>query len=170
MKEKEIDGGKPEEREERKGSDDGSPRASEESEKRKRGGADGGPEESKSKRPAVVPVDREKVGVGSASTLRCLTAHPSRQRPMILAHPLRSMPHSTTSQVCPMLLRIFPRFQGHHRAEAFQHLGKMPTDELPIYTWMDATLKELGALVCEANEQARHTGARLAFATLFRDR
>ncbi len=52
-------------------------------------------------------------------------------------------------KVCPLLLRVFPRRGGHHRLEEFQRRGEEPEGELTMYTWPDATLRELTDLVKE---------------------
>ena len=52
-------------------------------------------------------------------------------------------------QVCPLLLRVFPRRGGHHRLEEFAPPGEEPDGELTMYTWPDATLRELTDLVKE---------------------
>lgn len=38
---------------------------------------------------------------------------------------------------------------GHHSEEEFAVRGKEPKDEVQIYTWKDATLRELTDLVCD---------------------
>lgn len=47
-------------------------------------------------------------------------------------------------QVCPLLLRVFPRLGAHHQLEDFTRRGDEPKDEVQIYTWMDATLRCVG--------------------------
>ena len=44
-------------------------------------------------------------------------------------------------QVCPLLLRVFPRLGAHHQLEDFGRRGDEPKDEVQVYTWMDATLR-----------------------------
>lgn len=44
-------------------------------------------------------------------------------------------------QVCPLLLRVFPRLGAHHQLEDFVRRGDEPKDEVQVYTWMDATLR-----------------------------
>ena len=51
--------------------------------------------------------------------------------------------------MCPLLLRVFPRRGGHHRLEEFAPRGEEPDGELTMYTWPDATLRELTDLVKE---------------------
>ena len=45
----------------------------------------------------------------------------------------------------------------------------MPSKEVQIYTWMDATLKELTALGKEVNQECRKPGSRFDFALVFPD-
>lgn len=47
--------------------------------------------------------------------------------------------------------------------------GNVPSKEVQIYTWMDATLKELTSLVKEVNESCRKPGSRFDFALVFPD-
>ncbi|KAL0621375.1 Histone deacetylase complex subunit SAP18 [Plecturocebus cupreus] len=44
-------------------------------------------------------------------------------------------------KTCPLLLRVFTTNGRHHRMGRV--FGNVPPSELQIYTWMDATLKEL---------------------------
>lgn len=48
---------------------------------------------------------------------------------------------SRPAQVCPLLLRVFPRLGAHHQLEDFARRGDEPKDEVQVYTWMDATLR-----------------------------
>jgi len=48
-------------------------------------------------------------------------------------------------------------------------LGNTPANELQIYTWMDATLKELEGLVKEVNPEARRRGTYFDFALVYPD-
>ncbi|XP_008646724.1 chaperone protein dnaJ 6 [Zea mays] len=50
-------------------------------------------------------------------------------------------------KTCPLLLRVFTRVAGHHQNEEFAVRGKEPKDEVQIYAWKDATLRELTDLV-----------------------
>lgn len=53
--------------------------------------------------------------------------------------------------MCPLLLRVFHRQGGHHRLEEFARVSGREEidDEVQIYTWPDATLRELSDLVKE---------------------
>ena len=73
-------------------------------------------------------------------------------------------------KTCPLLMRVFQKVGGHHRLEDFAVRGKEPKDEIQIYTWMDATLRELSDLIKEVNPAARAKGSRLSFAFVYPDR
>lgn len=59
---------------------------------------------------------------------------------------------------------------GHHELEEYATRGKEPQDEVQMYTWMDATLRELSDLVKEVQTAARNPRARLQFALVYPDR
>jgi histone deacetylase complex subunit SAP18 len=48
--------------------------------------------------------------------------------------------------------------------------GKEPREEVQVYTWMDATLRELTELIQEVQPAARRAQARLEFALVYPDR
>ncbi|RVW41207.1 Histone deacetylase complex subunit SAP18 [Vitis vinifera] len=57
----------------------------------------------------------------------------------------------------------------HHSKEDFAVRGKEPKDEVQIYTWKDATLRELTDLVKEVAPAARRRDAILSFAFVYPD-
>ncbi|XP_063069783.1 histone deacetylase complex subunit SAP18 [Engraulis encrasicolus] len=72
-------------------------------------------------------------------------------------------------KTCPLLLRVFTTNNGrHHRVDEFAR-GNVPSSELQIYTWMDATLKELTSLVKEVYPEARKKGTHFGFAIVYPD-
>lgn len=71
-------------------------------------------------------------------------------------------------KTCPLLLRVFINTGRHHSLNEFSR-GNVPSNELQIYTWMDATLKELTSLVKEVNPDARRKGTYFDFALVFPD-
>lgn len=73
-------------------------------------------------------------------------------------------------KTCPLLLRVFTKVGGHHVNEEFSERGKEPKDEVQIYTWKDATLRELTDLVKEVALPARRRNARLSFAFVYPDK
>mmetsp|Transcript_883 Transcript_883/g.1377 ORF Transcript_883/g.1377 Transcript_883/m.1377 type:complete len:139 (+) Transcript_883:71-487(+) len=73
-------------------------------------------------------------------------------------------------KVCPLLLRVFVKFGGHHRVEDYAIRGKEPDGEMQIYTWPDATLRELTELIKQVNREARRPTARLSFALVYPDK
>lgn len=66
-------------------------------------------------------------------------------------------------QTCPLLLRVFCSTGRHHSPTEFQH-GNVPPNELQIYTWPDATLREITGLVREVNPETRRKGTYFDFA------
>ncbi|KAK3224732.1 hypothetical protein Dsin_004594 [Dipteronia sinensis] len=73
-------------------------------------------------------------------------------------------------KTCPLLLRVFTKTESHHTAEDFAVRGKEPKDEVQIYTWKDATLRELTDLVKEVAPEARRRNAKLSFAFVYPDK
>lgn len=73
-------------------------------------------------------------------------------------------------KTCPLLLRVFTKIGGHHNEEDFAVRGKEPKDEVQIYTWKDATLRELTDLVKEVVPAARRRNAKLSFAFVYPDK
>ncbi|XP_064594401.1 histone deacetylase complex subunit SAP18-like [Liolophura sinensis] len=71
-------------------------------------------------------------------------------------------------KTCPLLLRVFCNTGRHHMLSEFAR-GNTPANELQIYTWMDATLKELTSLVKEVNPDARRKGTIFDFAVVYPD-
>ncbi|XP_041352505.1 histone deacetylase complex subunit SAP18-like [Gigantopelta aegis] len=71
-------------------------------------------------------------------------------------------------KTCPLLLRVFCSTGRHHMLSEFAR-GNTPTNELQIYTWLDATLKELTNLVKEVNPDARRKGTFFDFAIVYPD-
>ncbi|KAI4356856.1 hypothetical protein L6164_000843 [Bauhinia variegata] len=73
-------------------------------------------------------------------------------------------------KTCPLLLRVFTKIGSHHTSEDFAVRGKEPKDEVQIYTWKDATLRELTDLVKEVAPPARRRNAKLSFALVYPDK
>ncbi|XP_059634049.1 histone deacetylase complex subunit SAP18-like isoform X2 [Cornus florida] len=73
-------------------------------------------------------------------------------------------------KTCPLLLRVFTKTGGHHSDTDFAVRGKEPKDEVQIYTWKDATLRELTDLVKEVAPDARRRDAELSFAFVYPDK
>uniref|UniRef100_A0A3B4GHT9 Histone deacetylase complex subunit SAP18 n=1 Tax=Pundamilia nyererei TaxID=303518 RepID=A0A3B4GHT9_9CICH len=84
-------------------------------------------------------------------------------------HELKKTALMLNSKTCPLLLRVFTTNSGrHHRVDEFAR-GNVPSSELQIYTWMDATLKELTSLVKEVYPEARKKGTYFSFAIVYPD-
>jgi len=73
-------------------------------------------------------------------------------------------------KVCPVLVRVFTKVGSHHRSEEYDLRGKNPKDELQIYTWRDANLRELTNLVKEVNPLVRRRTTELSFAFVYPDK
>lgn len=56
----------------------------------------------------------------------------------------------------------------HHRLDEYSRTA-LPSNELQVYTWKDATLKELMSLVKEVNPDTRRRGTMFDFAIVFPD-
>lgn len=67
------------------------------------------------------------------------------------------------------MLRVFLNpFGRHHHISEYRN-GHVPPKEVQIYTWLDASLKELSTLMKEINLEARKPGTRFDFALVFPD-
>lgn len=71
-------------------------------------------------------------------------------------------------KTCPLLLRVFCS-TGRHNSPGDYARGNVPQNELQIYTWMDATLRELTGLVKEVNPETRRKGTYFDFAIVYPD-
>lgn len=71
-------------------------------------------------------------------------------------------------KTCPLLLRVFCNNGRHHNVMDYSR-GNVPANELQIYTWMDATLREITSLVKEVNPEARRKGTYFDFSLVFPD-
>ncbi|KAJ8748913.1 hypothetical protein K2173_013347 [Erythroxylum novogranatense] len=98
-------------------------------------------------------------------------SEPPKRRPM--PPPPRGPPPVQPvdrEKTCPLLLRVFTKMGSHHTKEDFAVRGKEPKDEVQIYTWKDATLRELTDLVKEVAPAARRRDVRLSFAFVYPDK
>ncbi|KAG2205932.1 hypothetical protein INT46_002223 [Mucor plumbeus] len=69
---------------------------------------------------------------------------------------------------CPFLLRIFYRNGGHNLNNQYT-VDSVPSEELSIYTWKNATLEEIAQLIEQIIPEARDPDARLAFRLIYLD-
>ncbi|KAF0698794.1 Aste57867_10583 [Aphanomyces stellatus] len=70
---------------------------------------------------------------------------------------------------CPSLVRVFCG-GSHNRPEAYNSMVDKPlSNEYHIYTWPDATLREIAELIQDANDDARKQN-RLAISLVYPDR
>ena len=102
---------------------------------------------------------------------RCLSVYRHRQY-------MRGLCLSTTAYVAFAAECIYLNYActsalqhgAHHHLEEFAERGKEPKEEVQVYTWMDATLRELTELIQEVQPAARRQQARLEFALIYPDR
>jgi histone deacetylase complex subunit SAP18 len=66
-----------------------------------------------------------------------------------------------------LLLRVFCNYNGHHNSRSDYNRGNVPANELQIYTWLDATLRELTNLITEVNPEAKKKGTYFSFAVCY---
>ncbi|XP_046397988.1 histone deacetylase complex subunit SAP18 [Ischnura elegans] len=71
-------------------------------------------------------------------------------------------------KTCPLLLRVFCSNGRHHNTMEYSR-GNVPANELQIYTWMDATLREITSLVKDVNPEAKRKGTYFDFALVSPD-
>merc|ERR1712106_184935 len=69
-------------------------------------------------------------------------------------------------KTCPLLLRVFCN-NGRHGDLTEYRRGNVPPNELQVYTWLNATLKELSSLVLEVNPDARRKGTIFDFSIIY---
>ncbi|XP_044477432.1 histone deacetylase complex subunit SAP18-like isoform X1 [Mangifera indica] len=111
----------------------------------------------------AAPSTHNRAGSGSGRP------HPSQSRPQNQPPRPRFEPVDR-EKTCPLLLRVFTKIGSHHSVEDFAVRGKEPKDEVQIYTWKDATLRELTDLVKEVAPEARRRNAKLSFAFVYPDK
>ncbi|MED6150548.1 hypothetical protein PIB30_073400, partial [Stylosanthes scabra] len=102
---------------------------------------------------------------GPPALLRLLRAPASKPSiakrfPLFLSLYIKICTQHHCSLICADLPLVAPRL----------HQGKEPKDEVQIYTWKDATLRELTDLVKEVAPAARRRNAKLSFAFVFPDK
>ena len=75
-------------------------------------------------------------------------------------------------KTCPFLLRAFVRVGRPHDLASFASWGAapLPAPEAQIYSWPDATLRELADLLRAVPPANAHPSAPLSFALIFPDR
>ncbi len=71
-------------------------------------------------------------------------------------------------QTCPLLLRVFCNTTGRHNNRT-DYGRNVPGNELQIYTWLDATLKELTRLITEVYPNTKTKGTSFNFCTVYPD-
>lgn len=72
-------------------------------------------------------------------------------------------------KTCPFMIKLYCRMNGHHRLEEFAPPRFPVDDEVIIYTWRDATLRELSNLVRDVlpTSQANDPTLKFSFTLLY---
>ncbi|XP_021717605.1 histone deacetylase complex subunit SAP18-like [Chenopodium quinoa] len=114
---------------------------------------------------------RSKKMAGAAGIRRKMPQRPPPPPSVLPPRPSNTLPrrpfYVDREKTCPLLLRVFTKVGSHHSREDFAVRGQEPKNEFQIYTWKDATLRELTDLVKEVTPAARRRDARLSFAFVF---
>ncbi len=66
-----------------------------------------------------------------------------------------------------MLLRVFCNYTGRHNSRSDYNRSNVPSNELQIYTWLDATLREITNLITEVNPEAKRKGTFFNFCVCY---
>ena len=72
-------------------------------------------------------------------------------------------PQIDREKTCPLLLRVFCNYTGRHNSRSDYNRSNVPSNELQIYTWLDATLREITNLITEVNPEAKRKGTYFNF-------
>eukprot|EP01134_Creolimax_fragrantissima_P001441 CFRG1441T1 len=78
----------------------------------------------------------------------------------------KPMPEVDREKTCPLLLRLFCSVGEHHALSEYT-AGKVPSDELMVHTWLNATFKEITLLIKGAIDEAKQKGTRLVFSAVY---
>ncbi|XP_054163056.1 histone deacetylase complex subunit SAP18-like [Oppia nitens] len=88
---------------------------------------------------------------------------------VVTAEPVAEEKPIDREKKCPLLLRVFLSMNGRHNNCNEFSRNECPPNELQVYTWTDATLKEITGLVKEVNPDARRKGTFFDFALVYPD-
>lgn len=77
-----------------------------------------------------------------------------------------NIPLVDREKTCPLLLRVFCNLSGRHNSRS-DFSRSMPGNELQIYTWLDATLKELTRLITEVYPNTKTKGTSFNFSLVW---
>ena len=70
-------------------------------------------------------------------------------------------------KITPLLLRIFVKEAEHHTVEEFNSDSLPTQDEIQLYTWKDATLKEISNAIKAHKHLARQQHSKLSFSLVY---
>ena len=71
-------------------------------------------------------------------------------------------------KTCPFLLRVFYKEGGQHRLEEFE-AEKLPSEEIQVYSWLDANLREISEHIQKDLDLARKRDTQLDFSLVHPD-
>uniref|UniRef100_A0A0A9ZFE3 18 kDa Sin3-associated polypeptide n=1 Tax=Lygus hesperus TaxID=30085 RepID=A0A0A9ZFE3_LYGHE len=97
---------------------------------------------------------RENAGPGGGAPLESFVRVEDHDKPV------------DREKTCPLLLRLFVCTGRHNSPNDFRGVN-LPSNELQIYTWLDATLREITGLIKEVNEEARARGTMFDFSLVY---
>ncbi len=64
-------------------------------------------------------------------------------------------------------MRVFWKINQHHTLDSFDNASKLPEDQVQIYTWRDATLRELTELIQQVVPEAAEENVTLDFCAIY---
>jgi hypothetical protein len=89
-------------------------------------------------------------------------------RPLLNRKPIPPLKPIDRKKRCPFLMRVFLSQNQHNEITSFQN-GSVPKEELAIYTWQDAKLKEVAQLIKENYPDADKPDSTLKFSRVYPD-
>ena len=76
--------------------------------------------------------------------------------------------HIDRSKACPFLLKVYPKYKGEHSLKQFEINDKeLLADEIHLYTWSDASLRELTDLLKEFVPEAKQKDSILEYYVVY---
>ncbi|RNA05757.1 histone deacetylase complex subunit SAP18 [Brachionus plicatilis] len=69
-------------------------------------------------------------------------------------------------KTCPLLLRVFCNTTGRHNRPN-DYVRQVPSNELQIHTWLDATLKEITRLITDVYPNTKTKGTTFNFSVVW---
>jgi len=89
-------------------------------------------------------------------------------RPPVNRKPIQPLKPIDRKKRCPFLMRVFLSHNNHNDIASYDK-GAVPKEELAIYTWPDAKLKEVAQLIRESYPDADKPDSTLKFSRVYPD-